>query len=363
MPAPGVFTPRVTKFLPIGEGSPRVSVVMSTWNDTRFLRETVESILAQTFTDFEFIIIDDCSARADEVRALELLDSRIRVYRLERNVGAAEAGNQGVARAKAPFIARTDYDDIADPTWLESALKAFAGDPELGLVATWVRLISEHGDFLEVDRTPVSDFAIRFTMLSHNPFYHSTIVYRRELLERVGGIEPGQNETHDHRLWRAMLPHCRMCTIPEPLVRYRYMPAGIAGLIDPGTKRLRTRHIRLGLWQELGHGFPIEDSELAEEVDNFLRERPCAKAQLWPEVVAVIRLAIAATRAKGADFVRPRDEAERGAFIAMIEARLDRGPIGPPSFPVRVMTALRRRGLRRVVADIVRRTRRAARLN
>lgn len=355
MEQPGVFSPSIRNFAPIGSTSPLVSVVMTTWNDTRFMQAAVDGVLAQTFTDFEFIIVDDGSDRADEVQALAALDGRIRVHRLGRNVGAAEAGNRGVALARGQFIARTDYDDIADPIWLQSAMAEFARDPQLGMVGCWVALMSEHGDFLGIDATPVSDYAIRFTMLSHNPFYHSTMVYRRELFDLAGGMEAGQVETFDHRLWRAMLPLCRARSVPQALVRYRYRPGGITGSLDPRTTRQRTRHIREGMWRELGLDFPIDDRELANEVDNFLRQRPCRHADLWPQVSDVIMRAIAGTRACEGRFLREQDRAESDAFVATLEARLLAGPVAPPGVVRRGITALRRRGLRRVLAELGRR--------
>lgn len=357
MEQPGVFSPSIRDFAPISGEGPLVSVIMTTWNDTRFMRAAVDAVLAQTFTDFEFIIVDDGSDRADEVQALASLDSRIHVHRLERNVGAAEAGNRGIALSRGQFIARTDYDDIADPAWLQAAMAEFVRDPELGMVGCWVALISEHGDFLGVDATPVSDFAIRFTMLSHNPFYHSTMVYRREAYERAGGMEGGQDETFDHRLWRAMLPHCRARAVPQALVRYRYRPGGITGSIDPTTTRQRTRHIREGMWRELGIDFPIDDRNLANEVDNFLRQRPCRRTDLWPQVSDVIRQAIAGTRACEGRFLREHDRPERDTFVAALEARLVAGPVAPPGLARRGLTALRRRGLRRVLAELGRRLR------
>lgn len=355
MEQPSVFSPSIDRFAPISDASPLVSVIMTTWNDTRFMRATVDGVLAQTFTDFEFIIVDDGSDKAGEVQALAALDSRIRVHRLDRNVGAAEAGNIGVALARGPFIARTDYDDIADPVWLQTALAAFALDPELGMVGCWVALMSEHGDFLGVDATPVSDFAIRFTMLSHNPFYHSTMVYRREVFDRAGGMEAGQDETFDHRLWRAMLPHCRARAVPQALVRYRYRPGGITGSIDPRTTRQRTRYIREGMWRELGLEFPIDNRELANEVDNFLRQRSCRRADLWPQVSEVIKQAIAGTHVCEGQFLREQDRAERDAFVAALEARLLAGPVAPPGLVRRGLTALRRRGLRRLLTELGRR--------
>jgi glycosyltransferase involved in cell wall biosynthesis len=325
---------------------------MTTWNDIRFLHEAVDGVLAQTMADFEFIVVDNGSDHRDEVAALAGLDRRIRTLRLNRNLGPAEAGNRGIALALAPIVARMDNDDRAEPGWLEAVTAALDEDCELGLVGTWATLISEHGDPLGIDRTPESDFAIRFTLLSHNPFYHSSTAYRRELIDLVGGIEAGQDLTHDHRLWRALLPHCRARNLPRALCRYRYNPRGITGTSDPATKRSRSSDIRIGLWRELGLDYPLEDRSIGDAVDDFLRDRPCRNPELWAEVGMLIESALARTSAQAEDFLRPRDLPERNQFVAELRDRLARGPKAPPTNLERLLLALKTRGPRRVVAAV-----------
>lgn len=352
--APGVFCPQPMVFA-AARSVPAVSVVMTSWNDIRFLDEAVRSVLAQTMADFEFIIVDNGSVHRHKIAALTALDSRIRVLRLETDHGAAEAGNRGIALARAPLIARIDNDDRAEPEWLAAVKAALDKDSQLGLVGTWVRLISEHGDPLGIDRTPESDCAIRFTLLSHNPFYHSSTAYRRELIERVGGIEPGQNLTHDHRLWRAILPFCRARNLPRVLCNYRYNSRGLTGTSDPITKRSRSRDIRVGLWDELGLAYPLDERALADAVDDFLRDRPCQNPQMWDRVGAVIDQALTGIARKAPDFLRPGEEAECDRFAATLKARLEAGPKAPPGLAALLLEALRTRGTRRTLAAIARR--------
>jgi hypothetical protein len=245
-----------------------------------------------------------------------------------------------------------DYDDRAEPGWLAAVTAALAEDAALGLVGTWVTLVSEHGDPLGIDQTPESDFAIRFTLLSHNPFYHSSTAYRRELIDLVGGIETGQNLTHDHRLWRALLPHCRARNLPLPLCRYRYNPRGITGSSDPVTKRSRSRDIRIGLWRELGQDFPIEDLSLGDAIDDFLRDRPSRHPELWGGVEAVMESALAATTKQAAGFLAQAETPEPLRFAETLRRRIAAGPKAPPSALARLRHALRTRGPVRTAAAI-----------
>lgn len=351
---PGVFSPQPQIFAAVAT-NPKVSVVMTSWNDIRFLREAVDGVLAQTMTDFEFIVVDNGSHHAAAIAALPALDRRIRTLRLEHDVGAAEAGNRGIALARSPVIARMDNDDCAEPGWLAAVTAALEADPELGLVGTWANLMNEHGDRLGVDATPESDYAIRLTLLSHNPFYHSSTAYRRSLVERIGGIETGENLTHDHRLWRAMLPHCRARNLPFALCNYRYNPSGITGTSDPLTKRSRTHDIRIGLWRELGLDYPLEDRAIGDTFDDFLRNRPTQRPELWSQLIAIIDAMLLAGEVHIASFLRPGEEAARVTCNADLRARLASGPKPQPNWFSRLHLALRLRGLRRTLAAVVRR--------
>lgn len=354
MRKPGVFSPEVRRFAGGGGTSPAVSVVMASYNDRRFLRDAVAAVLAQSFSDFELIVVDNGSDDPAAHLALEELDPRIRVIRLEVNSGPPGAGNAGIAAARAPIIARMDSDDLAEPLWLERVVGALEADPDLGLVGSWVTLIDEAGDPIGLDRTPESDFAIRFTMLSHNPFYQPSIAFRRELFELVGPYED-QYQTHDHRMWHAMLPHCRARNLPEALVRYRYNSLGVTGSTDKAEQRSLTRHIRDSLWRELGHDNPLADHALGAAVEDFLRERPCRDFAQWTGVRVVLQLAFEAALGKRADFVQLSEFQVADTFVSDLRARLERGPVRPPSILKRLVRAIRLRGSLRASRAALRR--------
>jgi Glycosyl transferase family 2 len=323
---------------------------MTAYKDRRFLREAVDAVLAQTLTEFEFIVIDNGSDDPDSIRGLETLDSRIIVHRIEQNAGPGGGGDIGIRMARAPIIARIDSDDRAEAGWLATIVEALDADSELGLVSSWMALMNEQGDPIGIDRTPESDFAIRFTLLSHNPFYHSGAAYRRALYELVGGSAASQHLTHDHYLWRAMLPHCRARNLADPLVNYRYNSQGLTGSADQTNVRARTREIRLALWAELGMAFPLEDALLADEVDAFLRQRPSQHPQIWPQVCLAIEQMIAATESKLGYVLQSSGCAARESYVAGLRAQLALGPIAPPGQLRRLSQAIVKRGLRRTIA-------------
>ncbi|HEY5711653.1 MAG TPA: glycosyltransferase family 2 protein, partial [Allosphingosinicella sp.] len=145
-PGPSVFQPRAIVSTRSGDGdasAPACSVVMTVYNDRRFVREAVDSLLRQDFEDFELIIVDDCCDDPDFVAGLAALDSRIRVLRNVQNVGTAVSANRGIDAARAAIIARLDSDDVAEPARIGRLVEALRADPELGLVGSAVTYIDE----------------------------------------------------------------------------------------------------------------------------------------------------------------------------------------------------------------------------
>ena len=130
---------------------PLCSVVMPTYNDSRHLAAAIESILDQTFRDFEFIIIDDCSTdKTPEIlEQYRCQDTRIRIVRNAENLGVARSLNKAIALTQSPFIARMDGDDLSLPTRLEKQIAYMQAHPEVGVLGTQNIFIDEQGQYSE----------------------------------------------------------------------------------------------------------------------------------------------------------------------------------------------------------------------
>jgi glycosyltransferase involved in cell wall biosynthesis len=222
---------------------PQASVVMTVYTDQRFLNAAVDSILQQDFRDLELIIVDDGSGQDAVFQALARRDSRIRIVVNPTNLGTAAAANRGIEIARADIIVRLDADDIAEPTRVGRLVAALADDPQLGLVGSWCTFIDEADRQLGVERMPESDLEIRWIILFFNPFYHSTVAFRRNLFEAAGRYRSGQLVSEDHYLWFYMLPLCRARNIAESLAQYRLNPRGVT-VTNSKNARNRTHSIR-----------------------------------------------------------------------------------------------------------------------
>lgn len=306
--------------------TPAVSVVMTAYGDLRFVDEAVSSILRQDFTDFELIIVDDGCHQPEILQRQAARDGRIRLLVNERNLGTAVAANRGIAAARGDIIARLDADDLAEPTRLGCVAGAFAADPGLGLVGSDVLMIDEAGQVIGSDRPPRSDLAVRWTILFHNPFYHSAAAFRRSCFDAAGGYRPEELVSQDHYLWFDMLPHCRAKNLPAFLARYRINPLGLSAT-NATRPRNRTHKLREALWRDIGLDYDLYDDVVARRLTDFLRGNTIAaahRAESYVRLLAALRRFLAA----GA----PR--AEAAALTGDLLARMAAAP--PPDLRGRV---------------------------
>jgi glycosyltransferase involved in cell wall biosynthesis len=197
-------------------------MVMAVYNGERYLREAIDSILAQTLADFELIVVDDASTDATP-RILDCYrDPRLLRLRNGRNLGAAASLNRGLAQARGEFVARLDADDFAYPERLARQVAYLDHHPQVGLLGTWFEHMDPEGTVRERVTRPITDTGIRWFQLFHCAFCHSSVMLRRDLLERTG---QRYNETLrsgiDFDLWVRLQAWTRMAMLPEYLVRYR----------------------------------------------------------------------------------------------------------------------------------------------
>jgi glycosyltransferase involved in cell wall biosynthesis len=306
---------------------------MTVFGDLRFLDEAVDSVLRQDFSDFELIVVDDGTGEEARFRALQQRDPRIRLVVNPTNLGTAAAANRGIAAARADIIARLDADDIAEPARLGRLVGALAEDPELGLVGSWCATIDESGRAKGMHRMPPTDPEIRWTILFHSPFIHSTVAYRRECFEVAGGYRPEELVSQDHYLWFEMLPHCRARNIPESLARYRHNRQGLSAA-NARNARMRTHPIREKLWADLGLTYDLHDDVLARRVSDFLRGAevadPGGRIAVYRMILKVLRAFLASPR----PLAREEDKA---ALRKMTRTIINRMLASPPDRLVDVL--------------------------
>jgi len=204
--------------------TPKISVVMPVYNGERLLGEAVESILGQTFEDFELIAVDDGS----KDRSLDMLqtyarkDPRVRVHPMPVNGGAIAARNTGIQFARGTFIAVMDADDVSLPHRLASQLKYLEDHPEAGVVGSYVQLIDGDGTHGDIRKFPTDPALMAWSMLFFNCLAHPSVMMRHDVLASANGYAPEcKGGAEDYDLFARVSRTARLATIPDVLVLYR----------------------------------------------------------------------------------------------------------------------------------------------
>ncbi len=202
---------------------PAVTVLMAVYNAMPYLPATLDSVLNQTFTDFEFLIINDGSTdRSPEVlRSYAARDSRIRLIERE-NRGFVPSLNQGLELARGEFLARIDADDLCTPTRLADQVEHLRAHPDCVLVGGFVQLIDHKDRPLRTLRLPIDHADIdRHHLAGHTSIPHPVATFRLAAAKALGGYNPRYESAEDLDLWLRLAEVGTLHNIPRVLVRYR----------------------------------------------------------------------------------------------------------------------------------------------
>lgn len=198
------------------------TVLMGVRNGGHQLKGAVESILGQTFTDFEFLVIDDGSTdgTARYLEECAARDHRIRVLKNDQPLGLASCLRRGTEEARGLWIARMDSDDVAKPERLAKQWERLAAG-DIDVLGTWATLVDREGKAHGIRKAPITHEQI-LARLWANPFIHPTVCIRREALLRCGNYS-AIRRSEDYELWfRCAQSGLRFGNLPEPLLLYRY---------------------------------------------------------------------------------------------------------------------------------------------
>jgi len=204
---------------------PEISIAMVVCNVERFLAEAVESILDQTFTEFEFVVVDFGSTdnSINIVSNYAAKDSRIRLRQIP-NCGLAEARNAACYLAQSPYIAIMDADDVALPGRLLRELEFMERHPAVGVVGGAKEWIDARGKCLFTNGDPTEDAEIRGALSRRCAFCQPTTLIRREAFLRVGGYRPAFAPAEDYDLWLRIAEHFQLANLKDVVLKYRVHP-------------------------------------------------------------------------------------------------------------------------------------------
>ncbi len=198
--------------------NPQISVIMSVYNEERYLRQAIESILNQTLPDFEFIIVNDASTDS----SLEIIqsydDRRIRMINNKTNIGLTRSLNIAIEQAQEKLIARQDADDISLPNRLEEQFRYFKLHPETALLGTSIYIIDEDGK--RQGKRILSEDPSR-NNFQGGLFAHGSAMFQTEIVRRLGGYNELFRYSQDYELWLRIAKHYQVRGLPQVLYMLR----------------------------------------------------------------------------------------------------------------------------------------------
>ncbi len=209
--------------MPSSNHTPLISVVMPNYNCEQYLDESISSILHQTFSNFEFIIIDDGSTDKswEIIRKYAKQDKRIIAIHNKKNLWVHKTRNKLLHTAKGTYIAMMDSDDISNPTRLEKQIKFFAEYPSYGLCWTNFTLIDKTGKQVGEKQFPETDESIKASFFWRNPFGQNTIMMKSEIIDVIWHYDETLEVAEDLDMWIRISTQYKMYNIQEHLVQYR----------------------------------------------------------------------------------------------------------------------------------------------
>lgn len=203
--------------------SAAITVLMSVYNGRPYLEEAIKSIVNQTFSEFEFLIIDDASTDGSRelLKEWDAKDERIRLILHDKNRGLGYALAEGVEAACGKWIVRMDDDDISLPHRIETQVAYLEEHPEVDILGAWAVDINAEGKQAGERKYPTNHEEIEQVIWT-NPIIHPTAVLRKSAIERVGSYDPAVRKRQDYDLWfRCLEGGLRFANVPEVLLEYR----------------------------------------------------------------------------------------------------------------------------------------------
>ncbi|MDP8306115.1 MAG: glycosyltransferase family A protein [Candidatus Chlorobium antarcticum] len=258
--------------------TPKVTVLMPVHNGQQHLREAIESILKQSFTDFEFLIIDDGSTDGSTAIVKTYNEPRIRLIANTENQGTVHVLNQGIQEAKGEYIARMDADDISLPQRLEKQVRFMDSRPDIGISGAGMRLIKK-GKLKNTRTQPEQDKELKITLLFNTCFFHPTVIIRTALAKK----HPYPDNlvyTQDYNYWTKLAPLTRFANLKETLLYFREHE-GQLSTRKADLQITNARNIREAYLRRLRDSITPEELEIHHQIAENRKEIDLKKAESW----------------------------------------------------------------------------------
>lgn len=205
------------------KNEPLISVVMPAHNAQKYISSAIESILNQTFKEFELIIVNDLSTdkTLNKIKSFSKNDSRVKIMNNNTRLDIATSLNIGISLASSNIIVRMDADDISLPNRLELQYKVINSSKNIAVVGANIIIMDIDENEIAKRNYPTSSKKLKDCLFKYSPFAHPVVCFRKNLFEEVGGYNPKYSPTEDLDLWFRLGRKYEFRSIPKPLLKYR----------------------------------------------------------------------------------------------------------------------------------------------
>jgi glycosyltransferase involved in cell wall biosynthesis len=205
-------------------GDPKVSVLMPAYNAEKYIAEAIESILNQTFKDFELLICDDASIDSTPAIIEEYAkrDGRIRIFHNVKKLFVAGNTNLAIDNSRAELLARMDADDIALPERLEKQYAFMVSHPDTAVVGSWIQIMEEGGRGIGIREYLPDDEGLKRKIFRYSPFAHPSVMCRKKVIQEFGRYSETSFPAEDINLWFRIGTKYKFANLQEVLLRYRF---------------------------------------------------------------------------------------------------------------------------------------------
>jgi glycosyltransferase involved in cell wall biosynthesis len=242
-----------------------ISVVMPVYNASLYLKEAIESILTQTFSNFEFIIIDDGSTDNSAEIIESYNDERIKFYKNEQNKGLIFTLNKSIQLAKSAIIARMDADDVSLPNRLNIEYNYLTNNPECALVCSWIKLINNDGH--EICIQDRYNKHMYYDLLFKCVIAHPTVMFKKDIALKYNLYT--RDHAEDFDLWSKIVNHYKIHKIDQALLNYRLSNTSISNITLRKEYQEETKEIVQANIKSLVNKKKIDDVIIECYMDNF----------------------------------------------------------------------------------------------
>ena len=265
---------------------PQVSVILPVYNAEKYLAESIKSILCQTFTNFELIVLNDGSTDESASIINSFNDNRI-IYVEQENMGLANTLNKGISLSRGKYIARQDNDDISHPDRLQRQVSFLDQNEAYALVGTCASIIDASGmDTGRRHQHPVTSEYLKLDLVFDNPFVHSSIMFRKETITGIGGYQNSLDFFEDHNLWSRVSYFYEVANLSDELLKYREVPTGMSKSSNDYSRKVLNQSIlnlvhylhlgghepnEIGNYFQSGYSDSINQSKFEEFVKQLVK--------------------------------------------------------------------------------------------